>query len=68
MGTDIAQLPARLTGMVAMSFKYIAKGSSTFSPILKAVVGVVGETSTSTVSNAAAKSREINVRTFCAWP
>ena len=54
--------------MVAMSFKYIAKGSSTFSPMVKAVVGVVGETSTSTVSNAAAKSREINVRTFCAWP
>ncbi len=31
-------------------------------------VGVVGETSTSTVANAASKSRLISVRTFCAEP
>jgi hypothetical protein len=30
--------------------------------------GVVGEISTSACSNAAAKSREISVRTFCACP
>jgi hypothetical protein len=60
--------PARLAGIVAMSLRYIAIGSSSFSPILNAVVGAVGDTSTSTCSNAAAKSREISVRTFCAWP
>ena len=54
--------------MVHRSARYIAIGSSTRSPIGKAVVGVVGETSTSTSSNAASKSRMISVRTFCAWP
>ena len=47
---------------------YIASGSSTFSPILNAVTGVDGETSTSTCENAWSKSREINVLTFCACP
>ncbi|CAB4952277.1 unannotated protein [freshwater metagenome] len=51
-----------------MSFRYIASGSSAFSPILKAVVGAVGETKTSHFSNAASKSRLINVLTFCAEP
>jgi hypothetical protein len=46
-GTLMAQLPAKFTGMVNVSYKYIAKGSSTFSPILKAVVGEVGVRSTS---------------------
>ena len=54
--------------MVAMSLRYIASGSSSFSPIRNAVVGAVGETSTSACSNAAAKSRWIRVRTFCACP
>ena len=60
--------PARLAGMVAMSLRYIAIGSSSFSPSRNAVVGAVGETSTSACSNAASKSRAISVRTFCAWP
>ena len=47
---------------------YMASGSSTFSPIGNAVTGVDGETSTSTASNAAAKSRLISVRTFWAEP
>jgi hypothetical protein len=54
--------------MVARSLRYIASGSSTFSPSRNAVVGAVGLTSTSAFSNAASKSRVIRVRTFCAWP
>ena len=46
----------------------MASGSSTFSPSLNAVVGVDGETSTSTDSNARSKSRLIRVRTFWACP
>ena len=64
----MAALPARLDGIVHRSARYIAIGSSTRSPIGNAVVGVVGETSTSTCWNAASKSRVISVRTFCAWP
>src|SRR5690606_30523218 len=67
-GTDMPGTPARLAGMVAMSLRYIASGSSSFSPNLNAVVGAVGETSTSAFANAAAKSRWISVRTFCALP
>ena len=59
-------LPARLDGMVHRSLRYIAIGSSTFSPSRNAVIGVDGETSTSTWANAASKSRLISVRTFCA--
>ncbi len=54
--------------MVARSLRYIASGSSTLSPIGNAVVGVVGETSTSAVANALSKSRLMSVRTFCACP
>ena len=36
------QIPAKLTGIVATSAKYIAIGSSDFSPILKAVIGGEG--------------------------
>jgi hypothetical protein len=43
-------------------------GSSARSPIGKAVVGVVGETSTSTSAKARSKSREMSVRTFWAEP
>jgi hypothetical protein len=64
----MAAVPARLVGIDAMSLRYMASGSSTFSPIGNAVVGAVGETSTSATSKAAAKSRAINVRTFCACP
>ena len=39
-----------------------------FAPSSNATVGEVGETSTSKRSNAAACSRTITVRTFCAWP
>ena len=65
---DIAAMPARFVGIVARSLRYMASGSSTLSPIGNAVVGVVGETSTSACSNAASKSRVISVRTFCACP
>ena len=39
--------------MVARSLRYIASGSSSFSPSWNAVVGAVGETSTSACSKAA---------------
>ena len=47
-GTDIPQCPARFSGSVQRSNRYIASGSSTFSPSGNAVVGVAGDTSTST--------------------
>jgi len=47
LGTLIAGTPARFAGIVKMSFRYIAIGSSTFAPMRNAVVGDVGETSTS---------------------
>lgn len=54
--------------MVHRSARYIAIGSSARSPIAKAVVGVVGETITSTCSKAFSKSRVMSVRTFWAEP
>ena len=54
--------------IVATSLRYIASGSSSFSPSLNAVVGAVGEISTSALANAASKSRWIRVRTFWAEP
>ena len=54
--------------MVATSWRYIASGSSSFSPSGKAVVGAVGDTSTSTSSKAASKSAAISALTFCAEP
>src|SRR5262249_24089321 len=57
--------PARLTGMVKMSFRYIWSGSSR-SPILKATPGGVGATITSTRSKPGGRSRRRGVRTFCA--
>jgi hypothetical protein len=53
---------------VARSARYIDIGSSTRSPIRKAVVGVAGDTSTSTWPKAASKSLMISVRTCCALP
>ena len=67
-GSDMPPIPAILTGMVAMSLRYIASGSLAFSPILNAVVGHVGETSTSALINARVKSWVIRVRTFWALP
>ncbi|CAB4556109.1 unannotated protein [freshwater metagenome] len=67
-GRLMPPMPAIFTGIVAMSFRYIASGSLDFSPILNAVVGAVGETKTSHFSNAASKSCLIKVRTFCALP
>ena len=61
-------MPARLAGIVATSCRYIDNGSSSLAPSVQAVVGEVGETSTSTCSNADAKSRASSVRTFCAEP
>ncbi|OUE08749.1 hypothetical protein CMsap09_07360 [Clavibacter michiganensis] len=60
--------PARFAGIVVRSLRYIASGSSSFSPSLNAVVGADGVTSTSTCWNAASKSRWMSVRTFCALP
>src|SRR5690606_1847077 len=67
-GSEMPGVPARLAGMVAMSFMYIAVGSSIFSPRRKATVGAVGEASTATLSKAAAKSRCTRVRTFWVLP
>ena len=67
-GTDSAALPARSEGIVHRSATYMAMGSSTRSPIGNAVVGVVGETSTSTWPNALSKSLMISVLTCCALP
>ncbi len=55
-GSDIPGSPARFTGMVVTSLRYMASGSSIFSPRRKAVVGAVGDTTTSASRKAAAKS------------
>jgi hypothetical protein len=49
----IAGIPDRFAGIVKMSFRYIANGSSTLAPIGNAVVGDVGDTRMSKSSNAA---------------
>ena len=64
----MAGTPASEAGSVQRSAGYMARGSSARAPIGNATVGVAGETSTSAVSNAAAKSRLISVRTFWACP
>ena len=51
-----------------MSHKYIATGSSTFSPSLNAAVGDVGPTITSTFAKASSKSRARSARTLSARP
>ena len=51
--------PAILTVTVQISPAYIFNGSSTFSPSLKAVIGVVGVNITSQSQNAVANSEEI---------
>ena len=67
-GMEMAALPARSDGIVHRSARYIAIGSSARSPMGKAVVGVAGETSTSTCPKAASKSLMIRVRTCWALP
>src|SRR3954468_1929202 len=66
-GTESAGKPARLAGTVKTSFRYIAIGSSVFSPIAKAADGAVGVRIQSTFSKAVTKSRVIRVRTRCAF-
>src|SRR5712671_4387146 len=65
-GIDSAGSPASGAGMVKMSFRYICTGSSDLAPMANAVVGAVGPRMTSQRPNAAAKSRAISLRTFCA--
>src|SRR5438270_3904275 len=60
--------PAMHDGIVSRSERYMASGFSVRAPRGKATVGDVGDTSTSKRSNAAACSRAITVRTFCACP
>ena len=47
-GIDMAGNPAKLIGTVKISFKYIETGSSVFSPIEKAELGVDGVSIAST--------------------
>jgi len=66
-GIDIAGKPAKFTGTVKMSFKYIETGSFFFSPILNAELGVEGVKIASTFLYASSKSFLINFLTFCAF-
>ncbi len=50
IGTEIPGAPARLEGIVQTSTRYIDNGSSVRDPNSKAVIGLVGEMSTSTPS------------------
>src|SRR6266508_3350878 len=67
-GTDTAALPARFTGIVNTSDRYICTGSSTSSPMGKAVLGEVAPTSRSKRWYAEFSSRATSVRTRCACP
>ena len=67
-GTDMAGSPDRFDGIVHTSFMYIDRGSAVLAPSSNAVVGDVGERSTSNCSYAAWKSRMMSVRTCCALP
>src|ERR671932_1649026 len=60
--------PAMFGGIVSTSERYMASGFSVRAPSGNATVGEVGETRTSKRSKAAANSRPMRVRTFCAWP
>ena len=66
-GIDIPGKPAKLTGTVKMSFRYIDIGSSVFSPILKAELGVEGVKIASTLVYASSKSFLISLLTFCGF-
>ena len=60
-GTDIPGIPARFAESVKISDRYIARGSSVFSPIFQAAVGVTGEMSTSQDAKAFLKSLRITL-------
>ncbi len=49
-GTEMAGSPDRLDGIVHTSLRYMVSGSAVLSPRAKAVVGEVGDSSTSTDS------------------
>jgi len=66
-GTETPGIPAKDAVTVKISARYIERGSSAYSPNLKAAVGVVGVTIASTTLKASVKSRAISVRTFCAF-
>ena len=59
-------MPARLHYTVYTSERYIASGSSDFSPALNAAVGVVGPITTSQLAKASSKSFFTSRRTFSA--
>ena len=65
-GTEIPGRPARFTGIVNMSDKYMVKGSASFSPNLNGGVGITGVIIASHCLNASKKSCFISVLTFCA--
>src|SRR5258708_1957592 len=62
-GTLIPGIPARSAVTVKMSARYMANGSSAFSPSLNAGVGAVGVTMAFTFRKASSISRVSNVRT-----
>src|SRR5262249_31578615 len=61
-GTVSPGMPARLAPMVKMSLRYMASGSSTFSPSLNASVGAAGSNITSQRANASSYSLRMRVR------
>ena len=62
------RLAGQVDGIVHTSFRYIVSGSAVLAPSANAVVGDVGDSSTSNVLVGRAKSRMISVRTCCALP
>ena len=66
-GILIAGSPAKFTGTVNRSDKYIESGSLAKSPFRKAVVGHVGVNKISTLLNALSKSFLIKVLIYCAF-
>src|SRR5208282_2306093 len=66
-GTEMPGSPAKFTGTVKTSFRYMAMGSSIFSPMAKAAEGAVGVRIASQRWKAWSKSRAISARTFCAF-
>ena len=66
-GMEMPGRPARFVLTVYRSKRYMARGSSTFSPSLKAGVGVTGPAMRSTSSKALSKSWRIRRRTLRAF-
>ena len=63
-GIEMPGMPAKEAGTVNISFKYICIGSSSFSPIGNAGLGVVGVKIKSHSLNAFTKSLDISFLTF----